>query len=342
MKTRLAQVLFSICLFSVMVGSQSVALAEDSQRSSVVAHDYEQEQGLALLGVYCLLIVGASLAGGILPSLINLTHTRMQLMMSFVGGLMLGIGVFHMLPHAFEALGSIQQVALWLMIGLVTMFFLIRAFHFHQHGPAEVLGHDHDHDHDQDCDDAQHHGHGPDVHELNWLGVALGLAVHTLIDGMALAAAVRADASHGALWSLFGLQTFLAVLLHKPLDAVSITSLMAAGGWTVRARHFVNAGFAAMCPLGAVLFVLGLQRFSDHQATLVGCALAFSAGVFLCISLSDLLPEMELHSHNRIPLSIALLAGILLAYGIEQTHESSHKNGASGVHQHTIGDDAAR
>jgi zinc and cadmium transporter len=334
MKTRPARFLLSFFLLSVMVGSHSVAVAADAPPSSAIAHDYEQEQGLALLTVYCVLIVGASLAGGILTSLINLTHTRMQLMMSFVGGLMLGIGVFHMLPHAFEALGSIQRVTWWLMIGLVTMFFLIRAFHFHQHGTAEVLGHDHDHDHDQDCADAQHHGHGPDVHQLNWLGVALGLAVHTLIDGMALAAAVQADASHGALWSLFGVQTFLAVLLHKPLDAVSITSLMAAGGWTVRARHLVNMGFAAMCPLGAALFVLGLQRFSGHQSTLVGCALAFSAGVFLCISLSDLLPEMELHSHNRIPLSIALLAGILLAYGIEQTHASSHNNGASGVHQH--------
>ena len=89
----------------------------------------------------------------------------------------------------------------------------------------------------------------------------------------------------------------------------------------------VNLGFALMCPLGAALFVLGMQRFSSVQADLIGCALAFSAGVFLCISLGDLLPEMEFHSHNRLPLTIALLAGIALAWGIgflEPEHSHGH------------------
>ncbi len=50
---------------------------------------------------------------------------------------------------------------------------------------------------------------------------------------------------------------------------------------------------------------------SDHRlgARLFG-------GVFLCISLSDLLPEMEFHSHNRIRLSVALILGIATAWGI--------------------------
>jgi zinc and cadmium transporter len=52
----------------------------------------------------------------------------------------------------------------------------------------------------------------------------------------------------------------------------------------------------------------------------LGCALAFAAGVFLCISLGDLLPELELHSHHRIRLSVALLLGVALAWLIEQTH----------------------
>ncbi len=47
---------------------------------------------------------------------------------------------------------------------------------------------------------------------------------------------------------------------------------------------------------------------------MTGSALAFSAGVFLCISLSDLLPEIEFHSHNRIGLTVALVAGVGLSY----------------------------
>ena len=40
--------------------------------------------------LYCVLIIAASLAGGFLPNLLRLTHTQMQVLMSFVGGLMLG------------------------------------------------------------------------------------------------------------------------------------------------------------------------------------------------------------------------------------------------------------
>jgi zinc and cadmium transporter len=268
---------------------------------------------IALLTVYCLLIVLASLGGGWLPMLMSLTHNRMQLMLSLVGGLMLGIGVFHMLPHAVHQI-PLDRAVWWMMVGMLTMFFLIRTFHFHQHEPlnlAEVMNDAADAPHDHD------HGHGhAHSQNLGWLGITLGLSLHTLIDGIALGASVTAATSHSTEWQLLGLGTFLAIALHKPLDAVSITSLMLKGGWTAGWRHAVNGGFALMCPLGAFLFVLGIERFAGSQAVIVGCALAFAAGAFLCISLGDLLPEMEFHTHNRLPLSIALLAGIALAWGI--------------------------
>ncbi|MEX0703324.1 MAG: ZIP family metal transporter [Planctomycetales bacterium] len=270
-----------------------------------------------LLAVYCGMIVLASLAGGWLPGMIRLTHGRMQEMMSVVGGLMLGIGLFHMLPHAAHYLGSVERTMHWAAGGLLLMFFLIRAFHFHQHGPAEIA--------DEDVHDPHHHHHAPGAaHRLSWMGVAFGLALHTLIDGLALGASMQADVGRGAVWSLFGLQTFLAILLHKPLDAVSITSLMAAGGWSSGWRNVVNAGFALMCPLGAGLFFLGVGGLAEHRDALVGAALAFSGGVFLCISLGDLLPEMEWHSHDRLRLSALLLLGIGIAYAIEQTHPHDH------------------
>ena len=56
----------------------------------------------ALLVVYCVLILLASVSGGQLPSLVRMTHLRTQVLMSFVGGLMLGIALLHLLPHAEE------------------------------------------------------------------------------------------------------------------------------------------------------------------------------------------------------------------------------------------------
>ena len=53
-----------------------------------------------LIAVYCALIVVASLAGGWLPSVMRLTHLRMQIMMSLVSGMMIGVAVLHLLPHA--------------------------------------------------------------------------------------------------------------------------------------------------------------------------------------------------------------------------------------------------
>ncbi|WP_298866063.1 ZIP family metal transporter [uncultured Gimesia sp.] len=293
-----------------------------------------------LLAIYCSVIVFSSLLGGWLPSLIRLTHTRMETLISFVGGLMLGIGVFHLLPHAVAEMGSIDRAVWWMMAGILVLFFLLRTFHFHQHGTVELDDDEKDHAHDHDCD--HHHAHEPvhshtHSHKLSWVGIALGLALHTLIDGLALGASIIAEQHHEVFLSLFGLGTFLAITLHKPLDAVSITSLMAAGGWSAGWRNAVNIGFAMMCPLGAILFFLGVQQFSGNQHVIIGCALAFSAGVFICISLGDLLPEMEFHSHNRFRLSFVLLLGIALAYGIgfiEPGHVHDHGSHDHGSHAH--------
>jgi zinc and cadmium transporter len=293
---------------------------------------------LTLLGLYCVAITGASLIGGWIPQWIDLTHTRMQVIISVIGGLMLGIGVFHLLPHALVELGDegADLAAYGMMAGMVVMFLLLRMFHFHQHEPANVkcehdpgsAAHEHSHPTVHDHDNRHKHPHVSlrGAHSLSWVGVFLGMALHTLIDGLALGASVEADALHG-ITGLLGLGTFLAVLLHKPLDSVSITSLMASGGWSPKSRNLVSAAFALICPLGAGLFVLGVHQFSGQQATVVGCALAVSSGVFICIALSDLLPEMEFHSHNRVRLTIALLAGVALAWGIrflEPAHAHSH------------------
>src|SRR6185436_7170736 len=150
------------------------------------------------------------------------------------------------------------------------------------------------------------------------VGVFIGLALHSALDGVAVAAAVSAEAradTSGA-WYLFGLGTFLGVLLHKPLDALSVTSLMVAGGWPPRERRLVNLAFALMCPLGAAAFYLGIGLADVHHDMAVGCALAFSGGVFVCIALGDLLPELQFHSHDRIKLSFALLLGVAVAMSV--------------------------
>jgi zinc and cadmium transporter len=281
-----------------------------------------------LLLIYCSIIVLASLAGGWLPSLVKLTHTRMQLMMSVVSGLMLGIALLHMLPQAAEHLSSMTSVSAALLAGLLVMFFLLRVFQVHSHGSLDDSEGNHNHAHGHGCD----HNHPAESPSLNWVGLFFGLAIHTLLDGVALAASVVADADHMAhQFALYGLGTFLAVALHKPLDALAITSLMSTSGWSARSQTAVNLSYALMCPLGSLMFWLGVSQLAGKEFV-VGSALAFSAGFFLCIALGDLLPEVQFHSHDRLKLSVALLLGVATAFGIELTH--SHNHGATHGHHH--------
>ena len=73
-----------------------------------------------------------------------------------------------------------------------------------------------------------------------------------------------------------------------------------------------------------LLFWLVASQIDVGQSLLIGCALAFSAGLFLCIALSDLLPEVAFHSHDRGKLSAALLLGVAVAIGVELLH--SHRS----------------
>ena len=281
--------------------------------------------------LYCALIIAASLAGGFLPTLLRLTHTRMQLMMSFVGGLMLGVALLYLLPHAVSELGSVDTAAFSLLAGLLVMFFLIRIFHVHQHASPDEAAHAEEHTHDplissaEDC-----HLH---QHRFSWIGLALGLGLHTVLDGVALAASVVAASHLEDAGLLLGLGTFIAIVLHKPLDALSITTVMRAGGWTPRATLLVNLGFALTCPLGALAFYLGTGTAHGNDQMVVGMALGAAAGIFLCIALADILPELRFHSHDRLKLSLALLLGVLLAYGVSQLEPPHGHHPDEGSHR---------
>ena len=275
----------------------------------------------SLLILFCVLIVVASLLGGLVPSFLQLNHRGIQLILSLVSGVMLGVALLHLLPHSISVLQSVELALGVCLFGLLFMFFMVRMFHFHQHDLA--VDSDQEHIHKELCDHEhdQHHVHC-ESHDgkvdFSWMGLWFGLAVHTIIDGIALAAAVQSS-------SYASLGVFLAIVLHKPLDALSITSLMAARGWDIRRQWIASILFSLMCPLGAILFAVGVEQFAEYQETTLGLALAFSAGIFLCISLGDLLPEVHFHSHDRIKLSAMLLLGVAIAFLIERMPGHDHQ-----------------
>jgi len=285
-----------------------------------------------LISLYSALIIGASLAGGWLPLAARLTHTRLQVAISFVAGLMLGVGLLHMLPHAWHQFHSIDRTVMWLVAGFLVMFFAQRFFHFHHHDvPDEAAEHDHfshaDHEH------CEHSLAEQSARRLSWVGAAAGMTLHSLLDGVALAASVQAEAGEG--WAR-GIGAFLVILLHKPFDAMAISTLMTAGGRSKYSCHLVNGLFALAIPVGVGLFYLGVGQSGSMSGEVLGAALAFTAGTFLCISTSDLLPEIQFHTHDRIKLSFALMAGLGVAVLIGRFETSGHDH-----HHHEPAGEAA-
>src|SRR3954454_23500186 len=152
-----------------------------------------------MLALLCVAIVVASLLGGALPLASRLTHTRLQIYLSFAAGAMLGAAFFHMLPEAVEigtaSIGTASTLR-WAAGGLLAVFFLERWFAFHHHeapeDPAEPCPtHPHEHAHGSGhaagligAEAPGGHGPGTKGTSLHWGIAAFGLAVHTIAGGV--------------------------------------------------------------------------------------------------------------------------------------------------------------
>jgi zinc transporter ZupT len=132
---------------------------------------------------------------------------------------------------------------------------------------------------------APHFHFGEETHHAELLRpsagylAVLGLGVHTLFDGVAIAAGFMIGTSLGVL-------LFFAVLVHKLPEGFTVASIMLASGHS-RARALGAAGLlSALTVVGA----LATAFVARHH---VGYALALSAGVTIYVAASDLIPEVN-------------------------------------------------
>jgi zinc and cadmium transporter len=261
------------------------------------------------------------------------THSRLQLYLSLSAGVMLGASFFHVMPDAMEMAG--EGFGWWMALGVVGLFCIERFLAPHSHEVTSKL--QKEHEHQPGCEHDHEHRAAPSV--AGWTAV-LGLTIHTFMNGVGLAGAVQFDSSHGqAVESLLpGLALFLAIALHKPADALAISTVLTRKGASRGTLTLVQLGFAAMVPIGAITFLVTSGTITEGlRSQLTGAALAFSAGTFLFIALSDLLPEVQFHRHDRIPLSLALVLGVVLMGGIallEDRGKSTDEPNSAVQHHH--------
>jgi len=101
---------------------------------------------------------------------------------------------------------------------------------------------------------------------------------------------------------------FAAILLHKAPEGFAITSVVLAARGT-RRQAILAAGAVGLATLVGGLAILG-------ERTLVGPALAVSAGVTLYVAASDLVPEVNREEGTAVALTV--FGGVVLYYVTER------------------------
>lgn len=225
---------------------------------------------------YALVAALANVAGGYAV----VRHLRRSLrtidiLVAFGAGFMLAVAVLGVLPEVFAE----NIDAGWLVLAGYL------AVHLAQH----VL--------------TPHFHFGEETHRVSasaGISALLGLSLHTFFDGVAIASGFLVSPE-------LGLLLFLAVLLHKLPEGVTISSVILAGGQsTGRAL-----GAAGVIGLATVLGVV----LTGVLEPLARSGLAISAGVTLYVAASNLVPEIQ--SRRGGATAVAFFGG---AAGFYATH----------------------
>lgn len=208
--------------------------------------------------VSSLVISSVSFSGALLLSFgKKWTQTSTRLLVSFAAGVMLAVSFFDLLPEAFEQ-SSPDNLFTAVFTGIV-IFFLFERFllWFHHH-------------------DSQHEMK-PAV-----MLVLFGDAIHNVIDGVAITAAYMAN-------PVAGIITTFAMAAHEIPQEIADYSILVSGGLSKKKAVIFNflSGLTAM--VSAILSYFYLSNISRNIPLL----LAFTAGMFIYISCSDLIPEMH-------------------------------------------------
>ena len=132
------------------------------------------------------------------------------------------------------------------------------------------------------------------------------MSLHTVVDGFALGAA--------SIEPELGLLVFLAILAHKVPNSFSLSTILVSEGYSRGRALLMNAAFALMVPVGAGLYLAA--RLVLHADTFTYFALAASAGTFLHLSLSEILPDLHRRGSSRWQVSGALVFGLGLMWAL--------------------------
>ena len=195
---------------------------------------------------------------------------------SYAVGTLLGVAVLALLPQALERLPAGRALGT-LLIGVLAFFLLEKLVlwrHCHDANECEV--------------------HTSSAASL----VIVGDAFHTFVDGAVIAAAVVTSIP-------LGVTTALAVATHEIPQEVGDVAILLRAGFS-RGRAFT---LNLLSGIGGILGAVGMLMASHSLPNLLPYVLAFAAGNFLYVAMSDLIPDLHRGGLEGGPFRQLLLIG---------------------------------
>ena len=180
-------------------------------------------------------------------------------------GVLLGDAFLHLIPDALEiGTETASSVALWALVGIIAFFFLESVLHWR---------------HDHDLDSLRKSNEAPATYtKMNLLGDG----AHNFVDGILIASSFLVDAS-------LGVATTIAIVFHEIPQEISDIAVLIHGGYSKKRAVLLNFLSATACIAGAALTLI----LSVIMELGLGAMLAFTAGGFIYIATSDLVPLLR-------------------------------------------------
>jgi zinc and cadmium transporter len=236
---------------------------------------------------YILLFTFLGSVGALIGGLVLLSNQKFALkishfLASFAAGVLLGTAFFDLLPEALhEGEESGVDIFFWALVGIIIFFLLERFIHwFHHH--------------------EEYHEHEKESKSTIPL-IIISDTVHNFIDGIVIAATFLVNIP-------LGIVTALAVFAHEVPQEIGDFGLLLHKGLSRKKIIIVNILSAAVALLGAIgTFLLGnvLEGY-------IPIFLAITAGFFVYIAASDLIPEIHYEKRK----GFAFIETVLLILGI--------------------------
>jgi len=211
------------------------------------------------------------------------------LFVGFSAGALIGGAFLHLIPEALEGYSK-ENVFLYVLIGFSLFFILERVIKWrHCH---EKIG---------ECK----------VHSFTYLNL-VGDGLHNFIDGLVIVAAFSVDIK-------LGVTTTIAVITHEIPQEISDFGVLIYGGLSKTKALFLNFLSALTAILGAIIGYFISTKIDNFSEIL----LAFTAGGFIYIASSDLIPELhkETKTNKAILSFVFFLLGLLFMYLVKMFME---------------------